>query len=89
MSHVRERGDAEAPASFPSGPRVIRLDFTIIYLTNLLSPGKRTRNCWLGTCGQAGCSLTAKIGNRVGGPGDYLPTERLADDSLAEHSFWV
>jgi hypothetical protein len=24
-----------------------------------------------------------------GGPGDYLPTERLAADSLAEHSFWV
>jgi len=26
------------------------------------------------------------IGNRVGGPEDYLPTERLAADSLAEHS---
>jgi hypothetical protein len=25
----------------------------------------------------------------VGGPGDYLPTERLAVDSLAEHSSWV
>ena len=29
------------------------------------------------------------LGNQVGGPGDYLPTERLAADSLAEHSFWV
>jgi len=25
----------------------------------------------------------------VGGPGDYLLTERLAADSLAEHSSWV
>jgi hypothetical protein len=25
----------------------------------------------------------------VGGPGDYLHTERLADDSLAERGFWV
>jgi hypothetical protein len=29
------------------------------------------------------------IGNQVGGPGDYLPTEQLAADSLVEHSFWV
>ena len=34
---------------------------------------------------RAGCGLTAKIGNRVGGPEDYLPTEWLADDSLVDH----
>ena len=39
--------------------------------------------------GQARCGLTAKIRNWVGGPGDYLPTEWLADDFLAKHSFWV
>jgi hypothetical protein len=29
------------------------------------------------------------LGNRVGGPGDYRHTERLADDSLAERGSWV
>ena len=38
---------------------------------------------------RAGCGLTAMIGNQVGGPGDYLPTERLAIDSCVEHGFWV
>ena len=60
------------------------------YLTiRLLSLGKRTHDRWLGTHGRARCGLTAKIGNQVGGPGDYMPTERLAADSPAEHSFWV
>ena len=44
---------------------------------------------WLSMHGQAGCSLTAKIGNWVGGPRDYMPTEWLAEDSLVECCFWV
>jgi hypothetical protein len=31
-------------------------------------------------------ALQPGLGNQVGGPGDYLPTERLAADSLVEHS---
>jgi hypothetical protein len=62
---------------------------TLPYTILLLIPGKRTHDRWLSTCERAGCGLTAMIGNRVGGPGDYLPTERLADDLLAGHSFWV
>ena len=34
-------------------------------------------------------ALLPRLGIRVGGPGDYLPAERLAADSHAEHSFWV
>ena len=34
-------------------------------------------------------ALQPGLGNQVGGPGDYLHTEWLAADSLAEHSSWV
>jgi hypothetical protein len=59
------------------------------FTVQLLSPRKRERDRRIGTHERAGCGLTAKLGNQVGGPGDYLPTERLAVDSLAGHSFWV
>jgi hypothetical protein len=42
--------------------------------------------------GRARCGLTAKIrnsGGTVGGPKDYLSTERLAADPRAGHSFCV
>ena len=58
-------------------------------MVQLLSPGKRKRDHWIGMREQAGCSLTAKLGNQVGGPGDYLPTEWLAINSLTGCSFWV
>jgi len=61
----------------------------IPYTVQSLSPGKREHDRWKSTWERAGCGLTAKLGNQVGGPGDYLPTEWLAVDSLAGHSFWV
>ena len=32
-------------------------------------------------------ALLPGLGNQVGGPGDYLPTERLAVDFLVEAQF--
>ncbi len=34
-------------------------------------------------------ALQPGLGNQVGGPGNYLPTEWLAADPLVEHSSWV
>jgi hypothetical protein len=89
MSRARERTETQKHVQvFPSsGPR----DYLtyIPYTVQSLSPGKRDRDRWKSTRERAGCGLTAKLGNRVGGPGDYLPTERLAVDSLAGRSFWV
>jgi hypothetical protein len=62
---------------------------TILSITIYISLGKQTHDHWLGTCRQARYGITAMIENQMAGPGDYLPTEWLADDSLAGHGFWV
>ena len=81
--------DAEACASFPFFWATRLLNICIHLWYKLLSPGKHKCDSHIGMRERARCGLTAKLGNQVGGPRDYLPTEQLAVNSLVGHSFWV
>ena len=61
----------------------------ILYIVQPLSLEKYEHDGQISIWKQAGCGLTAKLGNWVRGPRDYLPTKQLAINSLIEHSFWV